>query len=102
MAKIPEPTTWRRTILCVAPALMLACACVPSGAQAQPLYSIDFHAFGSAASMSANGCFWLSGSISDPAPGYSANGTYTLYAGFWAAAPGVGVDEVFFYGFEEC
>ena len=102
MAKLPQPATWRHTILRAAPALMLACACVPSGAPALPLYSIDIHAFGSAASVLANGCFRLSVSISDPAPGYSANGTYTLYAGFWAAAPGAGADEVFFYGFEEC
>ena len=72
------------------------------GAQALPLYSIDFHALGSAANVLANSCFRLSGSISDPAPGFSADVSYSLYAGFWAAAPGPATDELFFYGFEGC
>ena len=49
-------------------------------------------------------CYVLSGSIGFvSAPGIlSGISPYTLYTGFWVAAPIAGRDEIFFNGFEEC
>lgn len=49
-------------------------------------------------------CYILSGYIDFvSAPGILyASGPYTLYTGFWAAAPIFGQDQISFDGFEEC
>jgi len=76
-----------------------------SRAGAAPGYSIDFHTISSGASTLRNGCFVLTGTVGQAAPGYSsvsAAPSYSLYAGFWAAAPVAGLDEIFFAGFEGC
>jgi hypothetical protein len=65
--------------------------------------SIDFHLIDSGSSKTLrNSCFHLSGSIGQPAPGYSSSAGYAVNAGFWAAAPTTNRDEIFFNGFEEC
>jgi hypothetical protein len=70
-----------------------------------PTYSIDFHAIGAGGNVLRNTCFGLSGTVGQPAPGYSRTSdgiTYSIYAGFWSATPATGLDEIFFTGFEEC
>lgn len=71
-----------------------------------PAYSIDFHTISSGGSSLRNSCFHLSGTVGQAAPGYSSETsggiTYSVYAGFWPAAPTTGLDEIFFNGFEGC
>lgn len=70
-----------------------------------PAYSIDFHTIGAGGNTLRNDCFRLSGTVGQAAPGYSStsDGTsYSIYAGFWTAAPAARPDEIFFTGFEEC
>ena len=67
--------------------------------------SIDFHLISSGASEMHNSCFRLSGTIGQAAPGFSgsiSSPSYSVYAGFWVAAPLTGLDEIFFNGFEGC
>ena len=65
--------------------------------------SVDLHVIDAGNSKTLrNSCFHLSGSIGQPAPGYSSSSSYGLNAGFWAAAPNKNRDEIFFNGFEEC
>ena len=75
-------------------------------AGASALYSIDFHAISSGGSTLRNPCFAVSGTVGQAAPGYSSTTsgapTYSVYAGFWAAAPAATGDEIFFTGFEDC
>ena len=83
-------------------ALVLTLACAGSSGQSQPPYTIDFHSISAGAQSLQNNCFRLSGTVGEIAPGYSSSGTYSLYAGFRAAAGVKAVDEIFFAGFEEC
>lgn len=83
-------------------AVALALASTYASAQAQPTYSINFYAISTGAMTLTNRCFRLSGAIGEPAPGYSSDLVYSLYAGFWATAIARGADEIFFAGFEEC
>jgi hypothetical protein len=77
-----------------------------SRAGAAVAYSIDFHTISAGASTLRNSCFVLSGTVAQAAPGYSSVNsgvpTYAVYAGFWSAAPAVGLDAIFFTGFEGC
>lgn len=93
------------------PALALALAAIALGwsdspAGAPVAYSIDFHTIVPGGSTLRNSCFVLSGSVAQAAPGYSSTTsgapTYSVYAGFWSAAPTADVDEIFFTGFEVC
>jgi len=71
-----------------------------------PSYSIDFHTISAGGNTLRNNCFSLSGTVGQAAPGYSTTTsgmpTYSVYAGFWSAAPLTGLDEIFFTGFQEC
>lgn len=71
-----------------------------------PTYSVDFHAISVGGAPVGNSCFHLSGTLAQPAPGYSVTSsgapTYSVYAGFWAAKAATGPDDVFFAGFEAC
>jgi len=67
-----------------------------------PPYSIDFHTISSGGSSLRNGCFLLSGTVGQTAPGYSSGTSDYIIAGFWPAAPTTGLDEIFFNGFERC
>ena len=71
-----------------------------------PTYSIDFHTINAGGNPLRNSCFGLSGTVGQAAPGYSSytssSPTYSIYAGFWSAAPATGLDGIFFSGFEEC
>jgi hypothetical protein len=65
--------------------------------------SIDFHVIDAGHSKTLrSSCFHLSGSIGQPAPGYSSATGFSVNAGFQAAAPTKNRDEIFFNGFEEC
>jgi len=91
-----------RTSALVALALVGMCA-VPgldSGAQAAP--SIGFHFIGAGGHPLTNTCYRLSGTLGQTAPGYSSSATDSIVAGFWAAAPTTGLDEIFFNSFEDC
>ena len=65
-------------------------------------YSIDFHTISSGGSSLRNGCFHLTGTVGQAAPGYSSGTTEYVIAGFWSAAPTTGLDDIFFNGFEGC
>ena len=75
-------------------------------AETAATYSIDFHTISSGGSSLRNSCFRLTGTVGQTAPGYSSTTsgtpTYSVYAGFWSAAPTTGLDEIFFNGFEAC
>ena len=77
-------------------------------AQAQPTFTIDWHVISSGGTSLSTGnqsqssCFIVNGTLAQVAPGYSSGGIYSVYAGFWAAAPTRNTDEIFFDGFEGC
>ena len=75
-------------------------------AETLPTYGVDFHAIGAGGTPLRNSCFHLSGTLAQPAPGYSVTSsgapTYSVYAGFWAVQAATGPDDVFFAGFEAC
>lgn len=78
-----------------------------SRAQSAPTYAIDWHLISSGGTTLVGGtsrssCFIVNGSVGQVAPGYSSGGLYSLYAGFWTAAPTMRTDEIFFDGFEGC
>lgn len=72
-----------------------------SRAQIQPP-AIDFHVTSAGGKYLQNSCYRLSGTLGQAAPGYSSASMYSLFAGFWPAAPTTGLDEIFFTGFEGC
>jgi hypothetical protein len=67
-----------------------------------PTYSIDFYAISAGGSSLKNSCFRLSGTIGQPAPGYSSGAIFSLIAGYWQPAVAVASDEIFYNGFEGC
>jgi hypothetical protein len=67
-----------------------------------PTYSIDFYVISSGGSSLKNSCFRLSGTIGQPAPGYSSGAIFSLIAGYWQPAVAVASDEIFYNGFEGC
>ena len=84
-------------------ALASACALPWSNSHAQALPpAVDFHVVSSGGSASHNSCYRLSGAVGQVAPGYSSSSMYSIFAGFWAAAPTTGLDEIFFNVFEGC
>jgi hypothetical protein len=87
----------------IAFALMSICALnEPNAGATPPPYSIDFHIISSGGSILRNGCYTLSGTLGQTAPGYSSVGIYSLFAGYWQTIPTAMPDEIFFNGFEEC
>jgi hypothetical protein len=92
--------------LAAAMTLVIAVRSSDSRAGIVPTYSIDFHTISAGGGNALrNSCFGLSGTVGQAAPGYSSTSdgsTYSIYAGFWSAAPATGLDEIFFTGFEEC
>jgi len=90
--------------LLLAAALVCVTAVPWSDTQAQSgSPSINFHAIDAGHKQTLrNSCFHLTGSIGQPAPGYSSGGGFSVNAGFQAAAPTKNRDEIFFNGFEEC
>ena len=67
-----------------------------------PTYSIDFHVIGAGGHSLHGSCFRLSGTVGQPAPGYSSGDIYALFAGYWTNANAVDSDEIFYNGFEDC
>jgi len=67
-----------------------------------PAYSVDWSYISAGTKPVRNSCYQLSGTAGQTAPGYSSSSTYAVQAGFWAAAPASGLDEIFFDGFERC
>jgi hypothetical protein len=51
-----------------------------------------------------NSCYRLSGTTAQATvtPGIAMGSTYTLFTGFWSAAPIANRDQIFFDGFEDC
>lgn len=70
-------------------------------AQAVPP-TIGFHFIGAGEHGRSNSCFRLSASVGQAAPGYSSGTSNAIVAGFQAASPTTGLDEIFFNGFEDC
>ena len=74
-------------------------------AQAGGPYSIKLHAIVSGGVVRArNSCYRLSGTTAQAmvTPGITMGSSYTLFTGFWPAAPIAGQDQLFFDGFEGC
>lgn len=88
----------------VAMALMSATALQwpDARAAANPTYSIDFHVIGAGGHLLQGSCFRLSGTVGQPAPGYSSGSIYALIAGYWVNADAADSDEIFYNGFEDC
>jgi len=93
-------------LVALASASILAMPWSDTRAGTTATYSIDFHTISSGGSSLRNSCYHLTGTVGQAAPGYSSTTsgtpTYSVYAGFWSAAPATGLDEIFFNGFEEC
>jgi hypothetical protein len=53
---------------------------------------------------SHSSCYEISGAIAQPVvtPGISMSSSYTLFSGFWSAAPIANQDKIFSDGFEDC
>jgi hypothetical protein len=86
-------------------AAMLACvAAIPwSDTQAQSsAMNINPQVVDAGGKPLANSCYRLSGTVGQPAPGYSSSATYSINAGFVAVTPTTIRDEIFFNGFEGC
>lgn len=74
-------------------------------AQAGGPYDIKWHAMASGGVVRArNSCYRLSGTTAQATvtPGITMGSTYTLFSGFWSAAPIANRDQIFFDGFEDC
>ena len=71
-------------------------------AGAPPTYSIDFFAISAGGNTLFGNCYRLSGTVGQPAPGYSSGSIDSLIAGYWQPAPIVATDEIFFNGFQGC
>ena len=65
-------------------------------------YSIDIHHIGTGGGSLRNGCYRLSGSVGQPAPGYSSATNVSVNAGFWPAVAVERPDQLLFSGFEGC
>jgi hypothetical protein len=83
-------------------AAFFSAAASNSDAAPAPTYSIDFHVISAGGNLLKGSCFRLTGTVGQPAPGYSSSGIYSLIAGYWQPATAVGSDEIFYNGFEEC
>ncbi len=88
----------------VATVLMWATALYWADARAgaSSMYSIDFHVIGAGGHSLQGSCFRLSGTVGQPAPGYSSGSIYALIAGYWVNADAADSDEIFYNGFEDC
>jgi hypothetical protein len=77
---------------------------VMSSADIDPGYQLTFSSISSGGQNMADGCYRLSGTVSQPmiAPGIFTTDNYTEFSGFWSAAPIAMRDELFFNGFEGC
>jgi hypothetical protein len=88
--------------------LRLAGAAVALGAfgsivaAAPPAYSIDFYVISAGGNTLYGNCYRLSGTVGQPAPGYSSGSIDSLIAGYWQPAPTAATDEIFFNGFQGC
>ncbi|HMM57106.1 MAG TPA: hypothetical protein PKD77_05875 [Rudaea sp.] len=74
-------------------------------AQAGGPYDINWHVIASGGVVrSRNPCYRLSGTTAQATvtPGITMGTTYTLFSGFWSAAPIANRDQIFFDGFEDC
>jgi hypothetical protein len=74
-------------------------------AQAGGPYDIKWHTMASGGVVRArNSCYRLSGTTAQATvtPGITMGSSYTLFTGFWPAAPIAGQDQMFFDGFEGC
>ncbi len=103
-ASLRSRLLWRAT---VAVALAAGTIVLPSsGISAQTGgYVLNWHAIVSGGVVrSRNPCYRLSGSIAQATvtPGITFSTGYTLFSGFWSAAPIANQDQIFFDGFEDC
>ena len=92
-----------KTLLCAASVTACTLAVPWSDSLAGgPAYGVDWSYISAGTKPVRNSCYKLSGTAGQTAPGYSSSSTYSVIAGFWAAAPTSGLDEIFFDGFERC
>jgi|SRR5690349_20629318 len=97
--------TRARAVVRVLGAAVLVCFCaIPRSdvrAQAAPP-SIGFHFIGAGEHPRKNSCYRLSASVAQAAPGYSSGSSNSIIAGYQAISQTIGLDEIFFDGFEDC
>lgn len=89
----------------VASAILFAGLCVMpwSDSEAQVgTPAIDFRVISAGGQTLKNGCFQLSGTVGQVAPGFSSNASSAVFAGYWAVALPLQDDRIFFNGFEDC
>ena len=65
-------------------------------------YRSDIHRISAGGGSLRNACDRLSGSVGQPAPGYSSGATLSVNAGFWPAVAVDRPDQLFFSGFQGC
>ena len=89
-------------------AIVMGTAVLPAsgiGAQTGSGYALNWHTVVSGGVVRArNSCYRLSGTTAQATvtPGITMGSTYTLFSGFWSAAPIANRDQIFFDGFEDC
>lgn len=83
-------------------AAVLTVAPSSAGLAGSSTYSIDIHRISAGGGSLRNACYRLSGSVGQPAPGYSSATTYSVNAGFWPAVAVERPDQLFFSGLEGC
>lgn len=104
-ASLRSGSLWRAT---VAVALAAGTIVLPSSgisAQAGGGYGLNWHTVVDGGVVrSRNPCYRLSGSVAQATvtPGITMSPSYTLFSGFWSAAPIANQDQIFFDGFEDC
>lgn len=105
-ASLRSRLLWRATI---AVALAAGTIVLPSSSiSAQTTgggYGLNWHTIVSGGVVrSRNPCYRLSGSTAQATvtPGITTSSSYTLFSGFWSAAPIANQDQIFFDGFEDC
>lgn len=90
------------TFVLVALATALIASPSSDGRAVASTYSIDIHRISAGGGSLRNACYRLSGSVGQPAPGYSSAATFSVNAGFWPAVAVDRPDQLFFSGFEGC
>lgn len=104
-AKLRMGSLWR--MACVT-AIVMGTAALPAsgiGAQTGGGYALNWHDVASGGVVRArNSCYRLSATTGQATvtPGITMGSTYTLFSGFWSAAPIANRDQIFFDGFEDC
>lgn len=95
-----RPRMGAYALVALATALIVSPSSV--GSAGPSTYSIDIHRISTGGGSMRNACYRMSGSIGQPAPGYSSSATFSVNAGFWPAVAADQSDQLFFSSFQGC